>query len=59
MIATEADVTNPRRIKDEDQVLNWDFTIEPEPSRPERTIQVTLQFVGRDKPLPEENPWAT
>ena len=42
-----------------EQVLDWDFAIEAEPKRPKGTITVTLQFAGRDKPLPEEDPWAT
>ena len=42
-----------------EQVLDWDFAIEAEPKRPKGTIEVTLQFAGRDKPLPEEDPWAT
>lgn len=42
-----------------EQILNWDFAIEAEPKRRTGTIQVTLEFAGRDKPLPEENPWAT
>ena len=50
---------NRTRNDDFEHVLDWDYTIEPEPSRPERTIQVTLQFAGRDAPIPEEDPWAT
>ena len=45
--------------EESEQVLDWDFAVEAEPPRPERTIQVKLQFAGRDGPLPEEDPWAT
>ena len=45
--------------EDLEQVLDWEFAIESEPKRPKGTTQVTLQFAGRDRPLPEEDPWAT
>ena len=50
---------NEPASEESEQVLDWEFAIEAEPKRPKGTIHVTLQFAGRDKPLPEEDPWAT
>ena len=50
---------NQPTSEESEQVLNWDFAIEAEPKRPKGKIRVKLQFAGRDKPLPEEDPWAT
>ena len=50
---------NQPTSEESEQVLDWDFAIEAEPKRPKGKIRVTLQFSGRDKPFPEEDPWAT
>ena len=42
---------------DEEEVLDWDVTIETTPSRPSGTMQVKLEYRGRSKPIPAENPW--
>ena len=42
----------------EEDILDWETAIEPAPSRPSGWIEVSLEFAGRSKPLPEEDPWA-
>lgn len=39
-----------------EELLDWDACIEVDPPRPTRRIQVTLRDLGRDKPLPVEDP---
>ena len=41
---------------DPDDVLDWDAGIEVAPLRPTRRIKVRLRDLGRDKPLPIEDP---
>jgi hypothetical protein len=41
---------------DQDEVLNWDATIEVPPNRPSGTITVTLKYAGRATPTPVEDP---
>ena len=41
----------------EEDILNWEFTIETPPPRPSGTIRVKLKYKGRSKPIPLENPW--
>lgn len=41
---------------DPDEVLDWDAGIEVAPLRPTRRIKVRLRDLGRDKPLPIEDP---
>ena len=42
---------------DEEDILDWDFTITPPPPRRSGTIRVKLIYKGRSKPIPVENPW--
>lgn len=39
-----------------EELLDWDACIEVDPPRPTRRIRVTLRDLGRDKPLPVEDP---
>lgn len=39
-----------------EEVLDWDAGIEVAPLRPTRRIKVRLRDLGRDKPLPIEDP---
>lgn len=41
---------------DPEEVLDWDAGIEVAPLRPTRRIKVRLRDLGRDKPLPIEDP---
>jgi hypothetical protein len=41
-----------------DELLDWDAAIEVAPTRPSGTLTVTLQYAGRGKPTPIEDPWA-
>jgi hypothetical protein len=41
---------------DEEEILDWDFYIEDNPSRPTYTIQVRLVREERSKPDPIEDP---
>ena len=43
---------------EEVDALNWDDLIPIAPPRPSRRIRVRLKKVGRDRPLPAEDPWA-
>lgn len=49
-------VTNVVLDGESDGILNWDAWIEVAPSRPTRRIRVTLRNLGRDKPLPFDDP---
>jgi hypothetical protein len=40
-----------------EEVLDWDAGIETAPPRPTRRIKVRLRDLGRDKPLPIEDPY--
>jgi hypothetical protein len=37
---------------DESDLLDWDVYLESPPPRPERTVLVSLEYAGRDVPLP-------
>jgi hypothetical protein len=41
---------------DEEDVLDWDVWLESPPPRPERTITVTPEYLGRDTPLCIQDP---
>ncbi len=41
---------------DEEDLLGWDVWLESPPPRPERTITVTLEYLGRDTPLSVQDP---
>ena len=45
-------------LSDGDDTLDWDVWIEAPPPRPTGTILVKLEFAGRGKPAPVEDPWA-
>jgi Arc/MetJ-type ribon-helix-helix transcriptional regulator len=38
--------------------LNWDDLIPVPPARPSGRVRVRVKMVGRDQPLPAEDPWA-
>jgi hypothetical protein len=40
-----------------DEMLDWDASIEKAPTRPSGTLIVTLEYAGRGKPTPVEDPW--
>ena len=40
----------------QEEILDWDAGIEVAPLRPTRRIKVRLRDLGRDKPLPIEDP---
>jgi hypothetical protein len=42
----------------EEEILDWEAAMLSDPPRPSGTLQVTLSYEGRSKPIPEENPWA-
>ena len=44
-------------VYDEDDILDWDFTITPPPPRQSGIIRVKLIYKGRSKPIPVENFW--
>ena len=44
---------------EEDDVLNWDNLIPVAPARPSGRIKVRLKNLGRDRPQPAEDPWAS
>ena len=44
---------------EEDDVLNWDNLIPVAPPRPSGHIKVRLKNLGRDRPQPAEDPWAS
>lgn len=44
-------------VYDEEDILDWDFTITPSLSRQSGTIKVRLIYKGRSKPMPVEDPW--
>lgn len=41
----------------EEDILNWEVTIEVPPPRPSGTIRAKLKYKGRSKPIPIKNPW--
>lgn len=41
---------------DEEDLVDWDVWLASPPPRPERTITVRLEYVGRDTPLPIHDP---
>ena len=43
-------------VYDEEDLLDWDFTITPPPPRRSGTIRVKLMNKGRRKPIPVEDP---
>ena len=38
--------------------LNWDDLIPIPPPRPSGRVHIRVKMVGRDQPLPAEDPWA-
>ena len=44
-------------VYDEEDILDWDFTITPPPPRRSGTIRVRLMDKGRRKSMPVEDPW--
>jgi Arc/MetJ-type ribon-helix-helix transcriptional regulator len=42
----------------EPDILNWDDLIPTPPDRPSGRVHVRLKMVGRDRPLPAEDPFA-
>ena len=38
--------------------LDWDVALVTPPARPHGTIRVTLEYKGRSKPIPTDDPWA-
>ena len=52
---------NPAQLPDieEDDVLNWDNLIPVAPVRPSGRVEVRLKNLGRDRPQPAEEPWAS
>lgn len=46
-----------RRTVPDVERLDWDAFLEVPPARPHGTIEVTLEFAGRAKPLPVDEDW--
>lgn len=42
----------------DENVLDWDARIEIPPPRRSGTIRVKLEYKGRSKPIPIDDPWA-
>jgi len=42
---------------DQENVLDWNFSLEKKPERPKRTIRARIVHHGRGKPMPFDNPW--
>jgi hypothetical protein len=40
----------------EEEILDWDVTIETPPPRPAGTIRVKLEYAGRSRPIPVSDP---
>ena len=57
-VSSPSPATTPRVPVDiiPEEVLDWDACIEAAPPRPTRRIKVRLRDLGRDKPLPVEDP---
>jgi len=43
---------------DDGTILDWEARIDESPLRPRGTIRVKLEYAGRSKPIPAEDPWA-
>ena len=41
----------------EEDILNWDITLQPPPKRPSGSVRVRLTYHGRNKPIPVDDPW--
>jgi hypothetical protein len=41
----------------EEDLLDWDAVIHTNPARPAGNLRVRLEYVGRSKPLPVDDPW--
>jgi hypothetical protein len=52
---------NPAELvdKEENDVLDWDNLIPVAPARPNGRIKVRIKNLGRDRPQPAEDPWAS
>ncbi|MBK8183314.1 MAG: hypothetical protein IPK63_10660 [Candidatus Competibacteraceae bacterium] len=40
-----------------EEVLDWDYSMSAPPPRASGTIPVKLEYMGRGKPLPADDPW--
>ena len=55
--------TNPSKDvtsidSDVPEVLDWDFCIETPPKRPSGIVEADVEFVGRGRPIPLDDPHA-
>ncbi|WP_449418288.1 hypothetical protein [Phormidium nigroviride] len=41
----------------EEDVLDWDFSLENPPIQPTSTIELKFEYGGRSKPIPVTDPW--
>jgi hypothetical protein len=53
--AAPAEITPPGRVDSED-ILDWDIFLKDPPARPHGVVNVRVEFLGRDKPLPVLDP---
>lgn len=56
LAASDTSEENLALLPEDPEVLDWDAGIETPPPRPMGTVLVKLEFQGRDKPVPVENP---
>lgn len=40
------------------ELLDWDFCIETPPTRPSGVVEADVEFVGRGRPIPLDDPHA-
>ncbi len=40
------------------ELLDWDFCIESPPTRPSGIVEADVEFLGRGRPIPLDNPHA-
>ena len=40
------------------ELLDWDFCIEKPPTRPSGVVEADVEFVGRGRPIPLDDPHA-
>jgi hypothetical protein len=41
----------------EDELLDWDASIQNRPARPSGNLKVTLRYAGHARPTPTRDPW--
>lgn len=46
----------PEPVVEDSDILDWDFSIETPPTHRTGTLRVTLEYVGRGRPMPTVDP---